>query len=176
MTKAAFYVGKGKDARGLGGVWSDGYPESEHKRGVPKAVLLSRSEARFEQEVRKFLAEREERYKHDAPLRWGRYDYVYAFFDGRVWISDGGLWFNPFIKVQPPKTPPPAPVTRLGSLTGSVKVECGGCYMSCEVNLSKPPKSMSQNWTLKDILVHFELQGYRQVKGRGWLCKDCIPS
>lgn len=87
MTKADFYVGRGKRAVWIGSVNHDGYPS-----GMPESALGATSKKDFRERVRKLA-------KGDPagvvlafegwPWPWptsATTDYVYAFDDGCVWV------------------------------------------------------------------------------------------
>lgn len=94
MTRADFYVGKGKDAEWLGSTNHDGYPD-----GISKSVLNSHNEKFYRQAVDEFLkADGNAIFPKDGwPWPWDNSkltDFSYAFDEARVWVTPFGYgWF-----------------------------------------------------------------------------------
>jgi hypothetical protein len=92
-TRADFYIGRGKDARWLGSVAYDGYPESILDRHGLGAAL---TEETFRVLVAKRLAHDDGTQPEQGwPWPWKdsqTTDYAYAFDEGQVWVSSYYGW------------------------------------------------------------------------------------
>ena len=97
-TRADFYLGRGKDAKWLGSVSFDGYPE-----GIDSEVLTSKTEQEFISRLETFFAGRDDHTSPDMGWPWPwetskTTDYAYSFDGVKVWASCfGSNWFNPLI-------------------------------------------------------------------------------
>lgn len=95
-TRADFYVGRGKEARWLGSIAWDGYPD-----GITNEIKLAETEECFIKEVMKELGKRKDSTLpvDGWPWPWNdsrTTDYAYAFEGGKVWASCfGSEWFDP---------------------------------------------------------------------------------
>ncbi|VBB05584.1 Hypothetical protein LUCI_0794 [Lucifera butyrica] len=96
-TKADFFVGTGRDAKYLGSIRWDGYPE-----GIDPKILRSRTQKGFEKNVKKFLANREDGTLTNQGESWTWeesiqiIDYAYCFVNNQVMASYfGDTLFNP---------------------------------------------------------------------------------
>lgn len=183
-THAVFVVGKGRNAQFIFAQHSDGYPEytqGSNGGGVPNKLLRARSEREF---LRLLLehtnsVDQENREYYEGKEVWDaiahRFSYVFAFFDGRVWITMGQRWFNPLHRAAPPTSLPPTPVLRKGKLEGSLTISCGECNRQHSVtakqllNWSKRHKK-----TGSDLIAHyFENKGFVMKSRQGTLCWRC---
>lgn len=103
-TRADFYLGRGVEAKWLGSIGWDGYPD-----GMPKALLEAPSETKFLAAV-KWLSKREDwtAPKMGWPWPWDTShttDYAYAYEKGIVYASSyGGPWFEA-AKPEPENNP-----------------------------------------------------------------------
>ena len=91
-TRADFYVGRGKDAKWLGSIAWDGYPE-----GIDREVLNATTDDAFGAAVNNFLAKRKDATwpEHGWPWPWensNTTDYAYAFDGGHVWFTGHDGW------------------------------------------------------------------------------------
>jgi hypothetical protein len=89
-TRADFYIGRGKDARWLGSIAYDGYPEALLEQGLKNAS----DEAAFLARVAGIL-ERDDATKPEQGWPWPwqdsrTTDYAYAYDEGQVWTSHFG--------------------------------------------------------------------------------------
>lgn len=93
MTKADFYIGVGQDAKWVGSVERDGYPDA-----IPAEILIQINEIMFEELVVEFLQSRRP-YSFIAsegdkwPWLWSdsrMTDYAYIFFHAKVVMSQFG--------------------------------------------------------------------------------------
>src|SRR5688500_6281329 len=93
-TRADSYVGRGKDAKWVGSIPFDGYPD-----GIDKKVLKAKTEAKFLEAINGFFGDRATLPSMGWPWPWddsGTTDYAYAFDSGKVWASRfGHAWFDP---------------------------------------------------------------------------------
>ena len=95
-TRADFYVGRGPDAKWLGSIAWDGYPD-----GIPKPLLACTTVSGFRRSVANFLKDREDKTlpENGWPWPWetsSTTDFAYAFDGGMVHASYfGSAWFNP---------------------------------------------------------------------------------
>lgn len=95
MTRADFYVGRGKNAEYLGSIPSDGYPEPPGIASTPEgvAILNATTEEVFRAAVLLLLSKRKDASLRDRdgwPWPWttsSGTDFAYAFDDGQVWAS-----------------------------------------------------------------------------------------
>ena len=180
-TSASFFVGKGKTAEFLFGVYSNGYPEDEARSGIPKQILVSGDEQEFRNLLKGYSTQiaSDEVVKVETGYKWptkGRFNYTYAFFGGHVWITTGGRWFNPFIRAKRPKSLPPAPVTRKGAVEGKIMVTCGECYYSKTVTVKQLVRWFSKmpSGSYRRIFdQYFKSKGFFKSRAQGWLCRVC---
>lgn len=92
-TKADFYIGVGEDAKWIGSVDQDGYPDA-----IPAEILIQINEIMFEELVVEFLQSRKPRSYISSegdkwPWLWSdsrMTDYAYIFFQARVVMSHYG--------------------------------------------------------------------------------------
>ena len=94
-TRADFYIGKGKEAKWLGSVAYDGYPD-----GIDNRVLQSITEDEYRNAVHQFVGGLSHGTlpENGWPWPWKdshTTDYAYAFEDGKVEATDGDFWFDP---------------------------------------------------------------------------------
>ncbi len=180
-TSASFFVGKGKTAEFLFGVDFDGYPEDEIGHGIPKRILISQSEQEFRDLVKEYsvTVDKDNVVIVKAGYRWPTdrgFCYVYAFFDGHAWITTGGRWFNPFIRAKRPKSLPPAPVTRKGTVDGKITVTCGECLYPKTVTAEQLVRWFSKmpSGSYRRIFdQYFKSKGFFKSRTQGWLCRAC---
>ncbi len=118
-------------------------------------------------------------YANQTKLDWKAskdFDYVYCFFDGAVWVSAKGGWFNPYAKVAPPPTAPPAPLTRKGRIffEGYANVICGKCHFGISVTLLSLRRMFGIEAGFMDAIRYFKKEGFRMTPGFGWQCPRCL--
>lgn len=95
-TRADFYVGNGKEAKWLGSIAWDGYPD-----GIADDVLAAKTEQEFTAALESFFSKRDDVTlpEYGWPWPWNdsnTTDYSYAFFAGGVKASPfGGNWYEP---------------------------------------------------------------------------------
>jgi hypothetical protein len=95
-TRADFYVGNGKEAKWIGSIAWDGYPDA-----IANDVLNAKSDAAFVDALGAFLSARNDATfpENGWPWPWNdsaTTDFAYAFFAGGVKASCfGGFWFDP---------------------------------------------------------------------------------
>lgn len=89
-TRADFYVGRGKEAKWIGSIGLDGYPD-----GIPEEVLTSKTPEGFAFEVWRHI--KEDRHgtmpEQGWPWPWEdstTTDYAYSFEDGKIYCSNFG--------------------------------------------------------------------------------------
>lgn len=182
-TSAAFILGRGSDARFLFGQHSDGYIQNEHGNGVPKDILVSSTPEEFLKEttLHRNSLHREDLNRHDTSNCWKAakgYSYIYTFFDGHVWITNGRRWYNPFIKVKPPKALPPSEVLRKGEAKGEIVVTCGECGDTKSFTLKSVlrcivVRQIRDRGNPKDI-VKIVFKGFEMTRKQGYLCTKCL--
>ena len=95
-TRADFYLGRGLEAKWVGSIGWDGYPD-----GLDEAVLTATDEVGFLKALKAFFKERDDvtdPKKHGWPWPWedsNTTDYAYAFDENRVWINCFGHgWYS----------------------------------------------------------------------------------
>lgn len=94
-TRADFYVGKGPQAKWLGSLAMDGYPEA-----LPPILIQSHTEALYRAYVERLLAARDDATlpAQGWPWPWNDSnvtDWAYTFDDGAVWgNSFGAGWIR----------------------------------------------------------------------------------
>jgi len=95
-TRADFYLGRDLEAKWVGSIGWDGYPD-----GIDKPVLAATDQASFLKELKAFFKERDDvtdPAKHGWPWPWedsNTTDYAYAFDEGQVWINCFGHgWYR----------------------------------------------------------------------------------
>jgi hypothetical protein len=173
-TKAAFFIGKGKKATFLFGVLSDGYPMENDKNGVPQRLLTEKIERGFKDLLFGYSQTVPLNEQVNDGVNWqnaGDFNYIYAFFDGNVWITRGKQWFNPFIRVKPPKSLPPPPIFQKGTVEGGITVTCGLCCRKKTITAEK--LLACENKGLLKLQLFFFRKGFELYRSRGWLCKKC---
>jgi hypothetical protein len=95
-TRADFYIGRGKDAKWVGSVSWDGYPD-----GLPTDVLTAKTRTDFLRAIKGMSLVREDFTPPEFGWPWPWEDsndteYAYAFDQGKVAVSHyGGPWFDP---------------------------------------------------------------------------------
>ena len=104
-TRADFYIGRGMDAKWVGSIAWDGYPEGiQPKNGrfqKGRHLFDATSEKLFTKRLGKFFDGRNDvsRPSDGWPWPWEdsrTTDYAYALDEGKVWASCfGGEWFDP---------------------------------------------------------------------------------
>ena len=174
-TTAAFFIGTGNEAIFLGGQYHDGYPEDKNGNGIPITILTAMTGRGFKKMVGQHMGTVSLKDKMNE-LSWSQargIQYIYVFLSDHVWITSGGRWFNPRIRLVPPKTLPPPPVLRMGFLEGNIRVICGECLYSETIKIEKFDIEHPQGWSISDIRVSFESRGFKKTKSQGWLCRNC---
>lgn len=83
-TRADFYIGKGKNAKWLGSIAWDGYPE-----GIPDDIRKSTNIKTYENLVKTFISSREDGTEPSMGWPWpwdtsALTDYTYFFYDNKV--------------------------------------------------------------------------------------------
>ncbi len=183
-TTAIFYIGKGKDAELLGGFLSDGFPfyEDAHGQGVPRSIVAARSAAAFKKAVQEYARHLDitTLWDFDNQQSWNaskKFDYVYSFFDGRVWISQrGGGWHNRIAGIARPLTAPPGPLIRKGKVaySGFVSITCGDCHYNLMITLDALRRKYGIDARLQDAKRYFRSKGFELTGGFGWQCPRCL--
>jgi hypothetical protein len=91
-TQADFYIGRGKNAKWIGGWASEGYPDNPDLKKIYKATTRKAFVAAVEPLL--FV-----RASEGWPWQWPSShvtDYSYAFDKGKVWVSERGKkWLSP---------------------------------------------------------------------------------
>ncbi len=96
-TRADFYIGRGVQAEWIGSIAWDGHPDTvmgkRKDRGEPNKFGRSDTEAKFRKRFLRYVADLEDAAVPPAPWPWPwadsrMTDYVYAFDDGGVWVTD----------------------------------------------------------------------------------------
>jgi len=180
-TSAAFFVGRGTRAEFIAGCYFDGYPDWDHSGGVPHDILSSQTEQEFRATVANHMHGISNQDKETDPKRlcWKNakgYSYVYAFFGGHVWITErGSRWFNQLIETPAPKSAPPAPVVQKGKIVfeGNIEIVCGNCHCPTKITFPQLIRLFGHNAKLSDASLYARDMGFKQVKGFGWICKEC---
>jgi hypothetical protein len=179
-TPAAFFLGEGEDARFLGGVYCDGYIKEPHSTGgVPLALLRSTTEEEFRRRVNNHLKGVRTDDQVESPFPWvvaKRMQRIYCFFEGHVWVTNGGRWYNPCVPkgTKPSKTTPSAPVCRIGTIEFEATAKCGQCLQQESLAYEEFKERYSAaNWSANDIVRFFESKGWQQSEAQGWLCSEC---
>jgi len=101
-TRADFYIGRGSNAKWLGSMGWDGYPQ-----GIPPKILKAKSLDAFKRNVATFLKNRPDGTlaKDGWPWPWldsAGTDYAYAYDQGGVLACRfGSQWFNPLLEPPP---------------------------------------------------------------------------
>lgn len=99
-TRADFYIGRGKEAKWLGSIAWDGYPD-----GIDAELLKAKSAAQFKRRTTRFLKSRKDATfpENGWPWPWddsNTTDYAYCFDAGRVWYweepddDSGACWVS----------------------------------------------------------------------------------
>jgi hypothetical protein len=182
-TTAAFFVGEGDTAIFVGGQFSDGYvQENGQLRGVPASLLQATTEEDFRRCVAQHMktvgaAERMAE-RMTEPLSWATakgVQYIYCFFEGHVWVTNGGRWYNNYISAdaKPSKTVPSSPICRIGGLDIDIAVTCGECGRREKLIRGESEKRFPNWWSIDDIFTYFEFRGWRKNAEQGWLCDNC---
>ncbi len=93
-TRADFYIGRGPDAKWLGSIAYDGYPDGISVDNNPESshMLGAETEEEFREELSKFFKIRDDLTLPEQGWPWpwensSTTDYAYAFDDGHVFIS-----------------------------------------------------------------------------------------
>lgn len=100
-TRADFYIGRGMEARWLGSVAMDGYPD-----GIPLPVRAAKTQGAFEDALAAF-AQGCNHWSSPAdgwPWPWKNSlttNYAYAYDDGQVWASCFGHGWDPADEPEP---------------------------------------------------------------------------
>lgn len=86
-TRADFYIGKGKEAKWVGSIAWDGYPE-----GIDREILSSKTEEEYMSTVSSFLSNREDATLPEQGWPWPwtnslTTDFSYWFFNDMVYAS-----------------------------------------------------------------------------------------
>ena len=181
-TSAVFYVGKGNKAKIIFAQSMDGYPEEKSEHGVSKEIFLSKTEGVFIRRV--------EEYSKNVPKdnvgqipesdHWSfarHFSYTYCFFDGHVWVTQGGPWFNPFSRAKRPTSLPPYPALRRGEMEGFIRVTCGQCFRSRTATAEQLVRLKSKAYNLNPhglLEKYFLSQGFNRNDELGWYCKKCL--
>jgi hypothetical protein len=180
-TSAIFFVGKGPKAEFLFGHSFDGYPQDSNGSGVPKTLLRSSSEEQFMQEVATYINRVPKDHHYESTTSWAGArgtSYIYAFFDGHVWITQGHRWFNPFIRAKRPSSLPPPPITRKGKIEGQIEVKCGECNdiktATVEQLLHVTHRATTRGDMVNLLVDYFWNKGWRKTRQQGWLCPRCL--
>ena len=98
-TRADFYIGNGADAKWIGSIGWDGYPE-----GIDNAVLSAKTVETFREALAHFFAGRDDVSSpdHGWPWPWDnsqKTDFAYCFIDGKVEAYDFGHGpFDPLLE------------------------------------------------------------------------------
>jgi len=102
-SKADFYIGTGQDAKWIGAVEQDGYPDA-----IPAGILIQVNEIMFEELVVDFLQSKRPRSFISSegdkwPWLWADSsltDYTYMFFNSKVHMGFFGKAMDPIKIVQ----------------------------------------------------------------------------
>jgi len=184
---AVFFVGKGSKAEFIFGQDHSVCLENVRDRRVLRPILCATSESEFRQEVEKYSksvrfedhifspGKERETWKDVAG-----YSYVYSFFGGHAWVTDGGRWFNPFTRVKRLESFPPAPITHKGTIEGYFMATCTcGCRERVTVEEFQRwvhTSGFNVSNTFRGDLVQAYLysKGFLCDERRGWQCRKCL--
>lgn len=178
MTDAIFFVGEGAEARFLAGQHLGGLiREDGLEEGIPTSLLEVTTEEEFISGVKKHMRSvpRGQRMKK---LTWAEVpgiQYIYCFFEGHVWVTNGGRWYNDYIpaNIRPSRRTPSAPVNRIGKLGIDCMVQCGQCQKTERLKHKEFDAIEREELSMADVYAYFESKGWKGAKDQGWLCGEC---
>jgi hypothetical protein len=178
-TTAAFFIRQGESAYFLGGHYSDGYIQEQEdvtRRGIPPSLLKSTTEKEFIRGVEKHMRKVSKDDKMET-LTWAKakgVQYIYCFFEGHVWVTNGGRWYNDCIpaNIKPTWDTPSVPVCRKGKLSIAVVIECGQCQRQDKLD-HKDFDTQPNGWPLPNLYSYLQDHGWELSQTQGWLCGEC---